>query len=240
MRTTLIATIGILLAGTAFYAWNIPRSDAPSSENTAARQPETTLSETSDTADTPSKQIPLEDGTYQLLPAESTFNWSGKKPLIDGYTNTGSIAFSGGSMSVTGGEVSGTVTLDMNTLVALGTPKKPGQEGALAEHLKGERWFDVATYPTAEVTLVHMVQNAPGAYEVTANLTMHGQTNEVTFPAEVTVDGSGRVTMRAQTEINRTLWGVTAGSDSFFDNLADNVIDDMIAISFTLIAQRGE
>lgn len=240
MRTTLIAIIGILLAVTAFYAWNIPHPDAPSTEDTATQQPETTPSETSGSVDASPEQTSLEDGTYQLLPAESTFNWSGKKPLIDGYINTGSIAFTDGSLSVTGGEVSGTVTLDMSTLVALGTPKKPGQEGALAEHLKGERWFDVATYPTAEVTLVHMVQNAPGTYDVTANLTMHGQTNEITFPVQMTADGSGRVTVRAQTEIDRTLWGVTAGSGSFFDNLADNVIDDMIAISFTLIAQKGE
>jgi polyisoprenoid-binding protein YceI len=178
----------------------------------------------------------IPDGMYAVVAEESSFTWSGKKPLIEGYINTGSIAFREGVVTVSGGEVSGTVALDMNTLTALGTPKKPGQEGMLAEHLKGERWFDVATYPTAEVDIVGMTPGTDGSYEVTANLTLHGSTNEIVFPAQVSVDESGSVLVEAQTEIDRTRWGITAGSGSFFDDLADNMVDDMIAISFMIVA----
>ncbi len=239
MKTALVTTFVLTLIGLGIFFWGTPRSDAPSPEQTTTLVTPNMTTETPPSDSAPSVE-PIADGTYALIPAESTFTWSGKKPLIDGYINTGSIAFQEGIVTVSGGGVSGTVTLDMNTLVALGTPKKPGQEGALAEHLKGERWFDVAQYPTATVEIVRMEPDGTGAYTVTANLTMHGASNELVFPAEVSVDETGKVVVQAQTEIDRTLWGITAGSQAFFGDLADNMIDDMVGISFNLVAQKSE
>jgi hypothetical protein len=57
------------------------------------------------------------------------------------------------------------------------------------------------------------------------------------FPARVYQNALGQLVAEAGLEFDRTLWGITAGSGSFFDNLADNVIDDMVVLSFLLIAE---
>lgn len=178
------------------------------------------------------------DGTYAIRTEESVVRWAGKKPLISGYINDGSLALSEGVITITEGVKTGTFTIDMNTLSVNSTPKKPGQESVLGDHLKGERWFDVATYPTATVTIDEVVAGENGQYAVDGTLTMKGQTNPITFPATITVDEMGVLRTEASFEIDRTLWGITAGSGSFFDNLADNVIDDMISLSFTVVAER--
>lgn len=182
----------------------------------------------------------VEEGTYRVTAEESTVNWAGKKPLIEGYINTGSIGVTEGEIVVADGKASGTFTIDMNTLSVSNTPTKPGQENALEGHLKGERWFNVDTYPTATFVITNVSPREDSdesyTYDVTGNLTMKGETHEVLFPAEIYTDQEGNLRADASFEIDRTLWGITANSGSFFDNLAENVIDDMVALSFSLVA----
>src|SRR5690606_1557492 len=64
------------------------------------------------------------DGTYTVLSEESRVSWAGKKPLIDGYVNTGSIAISEGTVTVAGEEATGAFTLDLDTLSVSATPTK--------------------------------------------------------------------------------------------------------------------
>jgi polyisoprenoid-binding protein YceI len=181
-------------------------------------------------------------GTYAVAANESSFAWAGKKPLIDGYTNSGTIDVSVGTIVVDQQKARGTFTLDMNTLHVGLTAKKPGQEGKLEEHLKSDRWFDVAAYPTAKFEITNFAPAAEGApeftYTITGNLTMKSKTNEITFPAKVYQTADGRLHAEAETEIDRTKWGITSGSGNFFDNLGDNMISDMVALSFSIIADK--
>jgi polyisoprenoid-binding protein YceI len=73
-------------------------------------------------------------------------------------------------------------------------------------------------------------------YDVVGDLTMKGATGEVAFPATIYLDTEGKLHAEARFEFDRTQWGITAGSGSFFDDLADNVIDDMVAVTFSLVA----
>ncbi len=183
------------------------------------------------------------DGEYAVLAEESVIRWAGKKPLIDGYVNSGSLALSSGMISVGSAAITGELVIDMNTLSVSETPTKPGMESSLEGHLKGERWFNVAEFPAATFTLTEMVPLADVessfAYEVTGTLTMKGVSHELVFPAQVYQEADGRVRATASLEFDRTLWGITAGSGSFFDNLADNVVDDRVALSFELVAERA-
>lgn len=179
-------------------------------------------------------------GSYEVVADQSSVGWAGKKPLVEGYVNAGSIAVTDGTIVVAEDSATGTFTVDMNTLSVSETPTKPGQENALEGHLKGERWFDVATYPTATFAIDRVTPRADSettfVYDVTGELTMKGQTHEVTFPATIYKDAEGMLHAHADFEIDRTKWGITAGSGSFFDGLADNVIDDMVALSFDVVA----
>lgn len=182
------------------------------------------------------------DGQYAVLAEASQVNWAGKKPLIDGYVNSGSIALTDGSITVADDKATGEFTIDMNTLSVSNTPTKPGAENTLEGHLKGKSWFNVEEFPQASFEITKVTERADSdatlTYDVTGELTMKGETHELAFPAIIYMDAEGRVYAQAETEFDRTKWGITSGSGSFFDSLADNVIDDMVALSFSLVAEK--
>ena len=177
-------------------------------------------------------------GTYTVTPEQSEFRWAGQKPLIDGYVNSGTIALNEGSIVVGENEATGTFTLDMNSIHVGLTAQKPGQEGALEGHLKGERWFNVETYPTATFVITSVAPTETElVYTVTGDLTLKGTTNAVTFPARIYQTPEGLLKAEADLEIDRILWGITAGSGNFFEDLGDSLIDDMVLLSFSLTAE---
>ena len=184
----------------------------------------------------------VQPGTYTVDPARSEFNWAGNKPLIEGYVNSGTIAIAEGTITVGETQAGGVFTLDMNTLHVGLTARKPGKEGALEEHLKSDRWFDVATYPTARFAITDVAPTADSEttfkYRVTGDLTLKGITHPISFIAHIYQTADGTVYAEAETEIDRTQWGLTSGSGTFFDNLGDNLIADNVALSFSIAATR--
>lgn len=184
------------------------------------------------------------NGTYVVRPESSEVVWSGKKPLIEGYINSGSFDVKAGTIEVAETSASGNFTIDIDTLTVSTTAKKPGQETALEGHLKGERWFNTTQFPTATFAIATVTPRTDSAttfiYDVTGDLTLKGQTHPLTFPATIYQDASGLVHAEASLEFDRTVWGITAGSKNFFDNLADNAVDEMVALSFELIAEKLE
>lgn len=182
-----------------------------------------------------------EAGSYTVVPEESEVSWSARKPLIEGYINSGTIGVSEGTITIGENTASGAFTIDMNSLKVGLTAKKPGREGALEGHLKKADFFDVATYPTATFTIDSVTPRADSettfVYDVKGTLTMKGKTGEVAFPATI-YEENGKLVAEAETMIDRTKWGITYGSGSFFDNLADNAVDDMVALSFFVTADK--
>lgn len=231
-----VLIIGII----GFMAWS--PADAPTTttnEQDVMMADESGSDTMSDTMMDNERSVPAE-GEYMVQAENSIVNWAGQKPLIDGYVNSGSIAVTSGAISVDT-NVTGNFTIDMNTLSVSATPAKPGKESALESHLMGERWFDVATYPEASFVITSVTPQASSetthTYDVTGELTMKDVTDTLTFPAVIYQDDEGMVHASADFEFDRTKWGITAGSGSFFDDLADNVVDDMVALSFDLVAE---
>lgn len=231
----------IVIIGGAWFVWggNSTRSGETSQPMTQTQSPEST---------TPAKEVapidvtqPIPAGTYTINTAKSVVNWAAKKPLIDGYINSGTIGMTAGTVTVAAGKTTGSFTMDMNTLDVGLTAKKPGQEGKLEEHLKSDRFFDVAKFPTATFVITTVTPVATPTAELThtltGDLTMKGQKHAVTFPAVVYVE-NGVLKAKATTDIDRTKWGITAGSKNFFDSLGDNMIDDLVGLSITLEATK--
>lgn len=185
----------------------------------------------------------VQPGTYSIDTKASEVKWSGKKPLIEGYINSGTIGLNEGEVRVDeNGVMSGSFVIDMKTLKVGLTAKKPNQETTLEGHLKGENWFDVETYPTSKFVIKKVTAKnsdpANTSYDIEGDLTIKDKTNTITFPATIKQEANGQLVAEATTEIDRTKWGLTAGSASFFENLADNAIDDMISLSFKLVANK--
>ncbi len=236
----IVAVLGVIAVGSVFFVTggvDTPAGNVESTENVA--QVESTGTENVSTA-SEAKKAPV--GAYTIVAEKSILNWSAKKPLIDGYINSGTIQITEGAVTATADGATGSFALDMNTLDVGLTAKKPGKEGALEGHLKGEKFFNVAAYPTASFTIKQVVPSATRdtdfTYTLTGDLTMKGQTHEVSFPA-VIYETNNTLYAKATTEIDRTKWGITSGSKNFFVDLGDNMIDDMIGLSITLEATKN-
>jgi polyisoprenoid-binding protein YceI len=121
----------------------------------------------------------VEQGFYDVNSELSIVSWSGQKPLVEGYINSGTLAVTGGAIDITEEMSAGSFEIDMNTLSVSETKAKPGQESVLEEHLKGERWFNIEEYPTASFEIISLTptpsETDPFLFEVTGVLTMKGK-----------------------------------------------------------------
>ena len=184
--------------------------------------------------------VELTDGTYAFNPEESTIEWTGTKTLVLDYEDRGVVALADGSLTVNGGiPLEGEFVVDMTSISTDLTGNGNPNEN-LDAHLKSPDFFDVETYPTATFELTGVVSTeTPGTYTVTGDLTIKGITNTVTFPAQILAHDDV-LTVLANIEIDRSKWDVRFGSSSFFDDLGDRVIDDMIGFSIVLRGESAE
>lgn len=178
----------------------------------------------------------MEKGVYRADVETSTVTWEAGKPAIAGYVHHGKFSLQSGEVTLADDELTGEFVIDIDSLkvTSLGGGKE-GQESALEGHLKGERFFDTANNPTATFRIVDVspkVLPGPGQadYEATGELTMKGQTHEVTFPIEVIVSDNDEVRVTAELEIDRTKWGIDFGSASIADKITENIIGDEVKL----------
>lgn len=104
----------------------------------------------------------------------------------------------------------------------------------LTKHLKTADFFDVAKYP--EATFVSTAIKAGGdkgaSHTVTGNLTLHGVTKSVTFPASINVTPD-LASLDANFSINRKDFGIN------YAGAADNLIRDEVVIKLTIRANKA-
>ena len=93
--------------------------------------------------------------------------------------------------------------------------------GLRDKDLRGERFFDVAKFPTAQFRSRKIEKVSAGTFKVTGDLTMHGVTREVVLDVEGPTapvkgaDGKNHVSGKATTTISRKAFGMGGiiGSD---------------------------
>ncbi len=109
----------------------------------------------------------------------------------------------------------------------------------LAGHLRTPDLLDTTAFPTATFTSTQIaagsteaVNGAPATHTVTGNLTLHGQTHAITFPAIIAVSAT-EVSARAEFSITRQDFGIT------YTGVADDLIRDAVVIRFDVHAPRS-
>jgi len=104
----------------------------------------------------------------------------------------------------------------------------------LTKHLKTADFFDVAKYP--EATFVSTSIKAGGdkgaSHTVTGNLTLHGVTKAVTFPATISVTPDV-ATVDSTFSVNRRDFGIN------FAGQANNLIRDDVVLKLTIRANKS-
>ena len=102
----------------------------------------------------------------------------------------------------------------------------------LTEHLKNEDFFHVEQFPTSEFASTGIVAGSDSegfTHTVTGNLTIHGETKQVVFPANIEMADGG---VKAATEfvINRQDFKIA------YPGRADDLIQDNVAMNIQFVA----
>jgi len=103
----------------------------------------------------------------------------------------------------------------------------------LTKHLKTADFFDVAKYPQAkfESTEIKPGGEKGATHTITGNLTMHGVTKSIAFPATITVS-PGVITVETSFAINRKDFAIN------YAGAADNLIRDDVLLSLHVRATK--
>lgn len=102
----------------------------------------------------------------------------------------------------------------------------------LRNHLLSDDFFDVERFPTSTFESTRIVAGGEGGtHTVTGNLTLHGVTRAITFPANIEVSAD-EVRARAELSINRGDFGIV------YPGMANDLIREGVVIRFDVRAPR--
>ncbi len=150
--------------------------------------------------------------------SKSSVVWKGYK--VAG-SHTGTIALKSGSLTFNEDQLSGgTFTVNMSSINVTDISSDKGK-GKLEGHLKSADFFDVEKFPEATLVFTNVTPKGKNSFTVTANMTIKGKTNPVTF--DISVYGNKAT---ASLKIDRTGFGVKYASKNFFKGIADKAIYD--------------
>ena len=176
---------------------------------------------------------PANDGTVSVNPEKSKIAWKGEKVTGE---HSGTINIKSGSLMMKDGKLQGgEFIIDMTSIV--NTDLEGEYKGKLEGHLKSDDFFGVENFPTATLKITSAKETSKtGVYNVNANLTIKGITNQITFTATM-LDDKGIVVANANIIVDRSKYNVKYGSGSFFDNLGDKTIYDEFTLSVNLVTK---
>ena len=176
LKIQIIALPILLLAACSNPADKVPAAQVSSSTNTAA-----------------AASSGAEGRVLAINPAASKVEFIGSKVTgshSGGFTNfSGELKVANGKLSAAGSKV----VIEMASLWA--------DNDRLAGHLKNADFFDVAKFTTSIFETVSIAEQATNSV-ITGNLTMHGVTKQISFPAVVQVS-QDKVSLSAEFAINR-------------------------------------
>ncbi|MBL7946048.1 MAG: YceI family protein [Flavobacteriales bacterium] len=169
-----------------------------------------------------------DSGTYTFLPGLSSLQWTGYGEVGD-YSLTGQLKVSSSHIRFAANTIThGEVVADMRSL--------HHEDANLMEHLKSPDFFDVERFSEARFSVSGSTPIVNDTCTVLGSLTIRGTTNPVKFAARISRQGE-RSTVTGTLELDRTRFGIKYGSNSFFDDLGDQAISNVMRVEFNLVAE---
>ena len=177
---------------------------------------------------------------YALDTTTSVVNWKGgktfddiKKPEEGHY---GVVKLKEGSVKVNNGVLeSGKLVADFATFESKDLDADAESKGKLDGHLKSPDFLDVEKYPTAtfEITAVKAVEGGDYNSEISGNLDFRGTPKNITFKANVSVEGDAVTIKSEEFGINRKDFGIT------FVGGGGSIIKDEVLLQVDLTAKAA-
>jgi polyisoprenoid-binding protein YceI len=192
----------------------------------------------SENIDTLDAQVIVTD-SHQLDTDNSTLIWTAKKKIIPNYIDVGTFNVTEGLVDFDedGVLTRGSIVIDIQSLNVTETGVGGGFNGLARDMLSG-RFLDAEEHPAASFVITSIEKAKRDSFDVIGNLTIKDITKEVITTLDVVHSEDGTALITTEFEIDRTDYDITFGSDSFFDNLGDKVIDDIVLIQVSLQASR--
>lgn len=207
--------------------------------NTACKEKATPEEKTEETQSTTSDI----SGTYAIDKQASEIKWRGFKPT--GIHN-GIVPVGSGTVTVSNGNVTGgTVEIDMSGITVL--DQEGENKAKLEAHLKGtdpgkeEDFFNVDKYPTATYVInsVTPLDNDPdGTHMVNGTLTIKNISKPSNFKARITIDPNKLTVVTPEFDVDRTEYDIRFKSRKFFNNLADDFVNDEFKLQLNVVADK--
>ncbi len=172
-----------------------------------------------------SPAAPAQGQKYLITPQNSKVEFVGSK--VTG-KHDGSFGDFSGQIDYAGSPEQSRVSITMKTeSLTTDTPD-------LTKHLKTADFFDVAKFPEASFvsTAIKAGGDKGASHTVTGNLTLHGVTKTVTFPATISVTPEV-ATVDSTFSINRKDFGIN------YAGQADNLIRDDVVLKLTIRASKS-
>ncbi len=158
--------------------------------------------------------------------AKSKINWVAKK--VTGQ-HEGTVNFKDGVLAFKGSRLKGgKFTVDMTSMTA--TDLTGEYLGKFNGHIKSDDFFGTEKFTTAILNFKTIAAKPNNVYTVTADLTIKGKTNLVTFDLAVT-DNAATTTFK----VDRTKYDIKYGSKSFFESIGDKAIDNEFELKVALV-----
>lgn len=182
-------------------------------------------------------------GAFAALKHVDVFKVDTQKSSVEWYAekvtgkHNGNINLKSGQLTNNHGRYGGSFVMDMTSLVC--NDLKDGSKAKLEGHLKSEDFFSVQKHPTASFEITSMTPisgskaDAPN-YTVAGKMTIKGITNDITFPANVTIANTTMMAT-ADVKIDRSKYDIRYGSKSFFSDIGDKAIYDDFTLKIKLV-----
>lgn len=136
----------------------------------------------------------------------------------------GTVKFESGQLEFTDGALTaGGFIVDMNSIVNTDGEFMKG----LVDHLKNEDFFDVAKFPTAALNLTKVEAKPGDSFHMEASMQIRGISNPIVMQ---NVNKVRKGVYRSVFIIDRAKWKIKYASNSFFDDLGNDVISDAIKL----------
>ena len=157
---------------------------------------------------------------------KSEIHWTAKK--VTGQ-HDGNVSLKSGHLKFKGEKVvGGEFVVDMNSISNNDIGNETMKE-KLLNHLRSDDFFSVSTYAESRLTITKVNDYAMNKADVSAELTIKGQTHPVQFTVEKVDDY-----YRSRIAVDRSRYDVRYGSSSFFDNLGNKTIEDIFTLDIKL------
>jgi len=174
----------------------------------------------SETGESAPEEPPADAVIYTINKDNSVITFIGSKPTAN---HTGGWSEYSGTVTVPDGDFTKAridVEIDMTSTYS--------DDADLTEKLIGEDFFEVDKFPASTFKSTKIVETDDG-YKVSGNLTLHGITKNLTFPAKVEMDEDS-LTAEAEFSFDRKIFEID------YDGLADDLIRDKVLMTFYIEA----